>query len=588
MGGKTGIADLARSVAALLATGCLLLPAAGLAQDAQAAGVDSGALERRIQELEQSRARYEALIEEHERLRQRVEELEREKLARQGTAGEAAAPESRLAEPEPDQLAHGSSEERGERLELLEKRVDELEITKVAQEDATRSIIRQSLSGLGSNINEFVTFGGTLEVLSGWEEDFQRNSDQFLRLNTAELDFEIRVGDWVQGSMILEYNDGADTLFPTTTDDEATVDRLNIDTAFLTLGDVERWWPYASVGRMIVPFGISTGNPVADVLTLNDPLTLEIFESKEDAILVGAAFPTRPLAPPVEIPSPPPVRPLLLQPAISGLARRLGYKPLPTPPPTPSFTTLAPDPPPFSVGVYAYQGDTFDRPSREGEWSPDGQWGATVGYRTKVRCRPLLGRQPGASAETLGWLHAFCPWTIDLDVDYNQSVFDSNLLSFEYQRWLGQIGFVPGMAASLKANLGPVGVVLEWNGALYDATFNDDLRRRIHVKPSAWQVNLSYQFDWNPWVEAIGAQGTYVTLGYSESKDMQGVARLVGGLPERVGFVPEKRFVVGVGEWVTDGLRVAVEYAWVQDYPTSVGGTGRQADGFFTMFTYEW
>jgi hypothetical protein len=578
MRGDSRIARLVGGAAVVVVTASLL-PGPVLAEsEATASSLASleERLERRIEELEKARARYETAIREHERLEQRVEELEQEKLAREGSAGGAEEPlEQRLQELERERLAQ-------EELRL-EQRVEELETSKVAQEDATRSIIRQSVSRLGSNINEFVVFGGTVEVLSGWEQDFQDNSESVLRLNTAELDFEIQVNDWVRGSLIIEYDDGADSLFTTTSDDESTVDRFNIDTAFVTLGNVEQFWPYAVTGRMIVPFGISTGDPVLDALTINDPLTIELFESREDAILIGAAFPTRPLAPPVEIPSPPPVRPMLVRPFVSKLAQSLGYKPLPTPPPTPGFTTLPPDPPPFNVGVYAYQGETFDRLSREDEWSPDGHWGATVGYRTKGYCQPS-----GAASEDVGWLHAFCPWTLDVDVDYNHSVFDSNFLGFEYQRWLDQIGFVPGMAASLKANLGPVGFVAEWNGALKDATFNDDLRRARSIKPSAWQVALVYQFDWNPSVETLGTQGTYATVGYSESRDMRGVSRLSGGLAERVGFVPEKRFLVGIGEWVTDGVRIAVEYAYVQDYSRNNGGTGKHANGVFTMLTFEW
>ena len=79
----------------------------------------------------------------------------------------------------------------------------------------------------------------------------------------------------------------------------------------------------------------------------------------------------------------------------------------------------------------------------------------------------------------------------------------------------------------------------------------------IVIAPSAWQVSLGYQFDWNPAVEFIGAQGTYFTIGYSESEDLFGVARVIGDPlvdpATRVGFVPEKRFLVGAGEWVADG-----------------------------------
>lgn len=547
--------------------------------DASAAAREERLLQR-IEELEKARDRYEAAIREQERLEQRVEELEREKLAREGAAGGGQEVEQRLQQLERDQMARDE--------ERLEQRVEELETTRVAQEDATRSIIRQSLAGIGSKINEYVVFGGTLEVLSGWEQDFQNNSQSMLTLNTAQLDFEITASDWVKGSMVLEYNDGTDTLFPTVTEDEASVDRINIDTAYLTIGNIERFWPFALAGRMVVPFGISTGDPVADVLTINDPLTLEVFETKEDALLFGAAFPTRPLMPPVEIPSPPPVRPVLLRPLIGKLARTLGYKPLPIPPPEPSYTTLPAEPPPFNLGVYTYHGVTFNRPSREGEWGPDKHWGATAGFRHAEHCRALLGGRDDADSEQLGWLHALCPWKIDVDVDYNHSVFDSNLLGFEYQRWLDQIGIVPGLAASLKANLGPVSLVAEYNGALEHATFNDDIRRRIKIKPSAWQVSLGYQFDWNPWVDAIGAQGTYLAVSYSESRDMQGVARVTGGLAERVGFVPEKRFLVSLGEWVTDTFRVAIEYAYIKDYSANHGGTGRHANGVFSLLTYEW
>ncbi len=42
------------------------------------------------------------------------------------------------------------------------------------------------------------------------------------------------------------------------------------------------------------------------------------------------------------------------------------------------------------------------------------------------------------------------------------------------------------------------------------------------------------------------------------------------------------------GEWVFDGFRVALEYSHYWDYSTENGGTGRTANGFFSMFTYVW
>jgi hypothetical protein len=91
----------------------------------------------------------------------------------------------------------------------------------------------------------------------------------------------------------------------------------------------------------------------------------------------------------------------------------------------------------------------------------------------------------------------------------------------------------------------------------------------------------------------IGAQGTYFTIGYSESSDLAGVSRIFDPLAPipvvtRVGFVPEKRLSVGIGEWVLDGLRVALEYSYVIDYDEAEGGTGNDANGVFWQLTYEW
>jgi hypothetical protein len=478
--------------------------------------------------------------------------------------------------------AHG--DEQLEEMERLEQRVWELEQSQVAQEDATRSIIRDTVSSWGSKINEFVNFGGTLEVLTGWEEDFDDTSQGVLRLDTAELDFEIQVNDWVLGSLIIEYIDGQDLLFTSTENDEAGLDRINIDTGYLVVGNTQRFWPFGVFGRMIVPFGISTGDPVADVLTIEDPLTIEIFETREDAILLGVEFPTPPLGPALTVPSPPPVRPVALNPLFTKLARGLGYRPLPTPPPTKTFMTPTPTPPPFSAGVYVFNGTTHERFASQG-WRPKDHLGATLGYRNKVNCRALAGSRGVQDEEDLSWVHAFCPWSIDVDVDFNRSVFDSQFLGFEYRGFLDQIGFVPGLAASLKTNLGPVSLVAEWNGALQKSTFLDGQDRTISMTPSAWQLSLGYQIGWNPWVEAIGAQGTYFAIGYSQSSDLGGVLDSDG---DRIGNVPRRRFVVGAGEWILEGFRIAVEYSHIWDYSTNRGGTGRSANGVFSLLTYEW
>jgi hypothetical protein len=264
--------------------------------------------------------------------------------------------------------------------------------------------------------------------------------------------------------------------------------------------------------------------------------------------------------------------------------------------------TAAPTLPPFTAAVYFYNGDTFQKfkTNRKGEWDPARHYGATMGYRTKGRCRPYLGDP--AMREELSWLHVFCPWSIDVDVDFNRSVYDSLFLGFQYRSFLPQIGIVPGMAAHMKSTLGPVSLIAEWNGAIKEESFVDDRLLLISMTPRAWQVSLAYQFDWNPSIEEIGAQGTYLAISYSESRDLAGVTRFNNQNNEesRVGFIPKRRVAVDVGEWVLDNLRLALEYSWAKDYSRNqggvaysspdflIGGTGNSAHAFSAMLTFQW
>jgi hypothetical protein len=592
---------LVRLAGVVLAAGCLLAPASASAQTPVAAGAPAPP----TGELEELRRAYQETLRAQRRLEQRIEALEREKADPQGGAGEQRRLEERVAELEGEAAAReGAAAQEKER---LEQRVEELETAKVAHEDATRSIIAQTLSGLGSRINEFVDFGGVIEVLPGWEEDFEEGEERTTALKTLELQFEVQVTDWARGGLVVEYDDGGDLIFTTTEDDEFSIDRINVDTAFVTLGDTERFWPYAMLGRMVLPFGISTGDPVADVLNIVDPLTVEVFETKKDAVLIGFEFPTPPPRPQVVTEVPPPVKPLVVGPFVARAARFLGYTPAPPPPPTPAFAELPPARPPFTLGVFFYRGDTFEEASHEGSWDFAHHMGAMAGYRTRGTCRNYSEADPD---DALRWLHVLCPWTLDLGVEFNRSVFESDFLGLSYRAFLGPvtdptdfrlgltpIGFVPGMAASVRSSLGPVSLVAEWNGAIESARFQEhSLREEVSIRPSAWQVSLAYQFGWSPSVEAIGTQGTYLTASYSESRDLQGAKRFnpndfTLGL---VGTVPRRRLAVGAGEWVLPNLRLAVEYARAWDYSRglldarNLPNTNRVADGIFSQVTFEW
>lgn len=532
--------------------------------------------------MARAKAEYEeamrSLAREQEQLNRRVEELEIAKAAQEETLDESEAePSTAQAEAKADyeeKLAKVIADyEEAIRLmakaqEELERRVKELEAAKTAQEEATRQIIRDATSTSGSKINQFVALGGNFELAAGWLKGTSGRSQSIIELATAEIDFEVQANDWTLGSIILEYDNGK-RLFRTLRGFEVDIDRINIDTAFVTIGDPQRLPPFATVGRIVLPFGISTGDPVADVLTLEDPLTIEVFEMRETAVLVGAGFPTPPLTPASPPVAPPPVKPIALNPFFKSMSKGLGYDPPPTRPPPPTLVTPTPAPPPLSVGFVVFQGATSA--ANDGRFN----FGATAGFVKKWDCdRPYDD----------GWSLLACPFSIDVDFDYNSSVFDSRFLGFEYLGFLDQIGYVPGMASSVKATIGALSFVGEWNGAIDNATFIDDSGTLINMKPSAWQVSFAFQFDWNPWVNEIGAQGSYLAFSYSRSQDLAGFTR--DG--ERAGFAPWRRFSLSAGEWVMDHLRLAVDYSRNVDYPLNQGGSGNSADGILLVVTYVW
>ena len=456
----------------------------------------------------------------------------------------------------------------------LARRVQELEFSRMAQNDATRAIIRDSLAKTGSKATESVSLGGAVEMLLGRSRDFSGTSKSSLALNTAELDFDIQASPWATANLKVGFNDGSSQRFVNTAGFESGVDRFSVDSASITVGDLQRFPVYFKAGLMNLAFGSSTGTHRADVLSIDSPLTTDAFELRRAAIGFGFGLPTPPLRR-ADLPVvAPPVRPLVVAPLVAGFARQLGYAPPPERPKPPTPISLPPEPPPFYGSLLLYQGHNIGA-----QRSFARNANARLGYRTGGHCGKRYSELRSAD---------FCPWSLDFNIDYNTSVFDSRFLETEYRPFLGSFGPVRGLASTIKLALGPVSVVGEWNGAIARAVFQDDVGRQVGIKPSAWQVALGYQFDWNPWVEAVGSQGTYLALGYSQSRDLAGVTRVLNNQPSRVGNLPRSRWTLTAGEWVLEGLKVQLEYSRLTDYTTEQGGTGASASAIQMTLTYAW
>jgi hypothetical protein len=514
---------------------------------------------------------------ENQNLAKRLNALEAERVRRNQPASPTEHPVAVPRQKAEPATTHGTPPASAPSAnQNLEQRVKNLETTKTAQEDAVRTIIRDSLAKTGPKINEFVSLGGAIEVTGGRTSDFSGEKTDSIQLSTAELDFDIAVSEWAKGSLIIQYNAGGNNpLFPSTPSFNANPDSFIVDRAAVTVGDVQRFPLYAKFGRDVLPFGTSTGVHRNDVLSIENPLTIEVFETRRTSVGIGFALPTPapgPTPPGVVIP---PVRPLVLAPSVEALARGLGYRPLPILPKAPTPTPYTQPPPPFYGSLNVYDANTVTGINRRF----GSAFSARLGYQTTGHC----GRPFDELKDS--WV---CPWGLDVSVDYISSVFDSLFLESEYSSFMTQFGRIPGMSADVKLNFGPFLLIAEYNTALQDARFVDSSGRNVSIAPAAWQVALGYQFGWNPWVETIGAQGTFLAVGYSRSYDLAGVIQETTAGPMRVGFVPESRLTITAGEWVLEGLKIAIEYSHNWDYSTAKGGTGRQADGIFLGFSYIW
>ena len=525
---------------------------------------------RAADEVTELKRAVEQLQEQNRELAHRLRALESAKVA----PGRTSRPEPDSRQNRPPAVASTPAPRR-ESPGSLEQRVRELEVSKTAQEDAVRSIIRGSISQSGSRINEFVTLGGSLEITAGRAAEFNGQQRETVALSTAELDLEIKANDWMTSVVTLAFDSGAQVQAATGRVTNANVDRITLDKGYVIIGDPRRFPIYLKAGLDYLPFGTSTGVHRSDVLSIATPLTIEAFELRKPGIAIGFGLPTPPAAPPTPPVAVPRVESLVLNPLVSSAARYLGYQPPPTRAKAPSPFTFTPEPPPLYGIINFYDSSGTDVPTRRFTNNID----ARLGYRATGHC----GRPYSELKESF-----FCPWSIDVSVDYVSSLFDSRFLQTEYRPFLGQIGTIPGIAASIKMTLGRFLFVGEWNEALRTALFVDGAGNAVRMQPGAWQIALAYQFDWNPWVETIGAQGNYVAIGYSRSHDLSGVVELVGATPTRVGAIPESRLTVTVGEWVMENARVAVEYSHNWDYPLGKGGTGRQGDGVFVALTYNW
>lgn len=158
-----------------------------------------------------------------------------------------------------------------QRLNALEQRVLEQETQLQKKDEEIARLQKQSASvdepsEDGEGWFQSVEMSGVVEVEASYD-DSSKASD--IVLATAALAIESQVHDWVAAEISFLYEE----------DDTP----LEVDTASITIADPDSNW-YVTSGQQYVPFGSFETSMVSD------PMTLEIGETRETAILAGMSF----------------------------------------------------------------------------------------------------------------------------------------------------------------------------------------------------------------------------------------------------------------------------------------------------------
>ena len=116
--------------------------------------------------------------------------------------------------------------------------------------------------------SERLSFSGVIEVEAFTMDGYNGEDESDITLATIELGLDVEIADWVSGQIVLLW-------------EEDDTEPMDVDVGTITLGNMEMFPIYLTAGKMYVPFGNFESNMI------QDPLTLEIGETRESAVQVG-------------------------------------------------------------------------------------------------------------------------------------------------------------------------------------------------------------------------------------------------------------------------------------------------------------
>ncbi len=148
---------------------------------------------------------------------------------------------------------------------------------------------------LGSDWAKRITVSGQLNVDGKWSNHrtgpqqfttpgnslFRGSHQSDIFLNNSQIDVDAYINSWAKAHISLTGSD------PARVSDQAKNDfgntGIELDEAYITFGDLDKYPVYATVGRQYIPFGVYTRHVITDTLTQS------LSETQETAAKLGFA-----------------------------------------------------------------------------------------------------------------------------------------------------------------------------------------------------------------------------------------------------------------------------------------------------------
>jgi len=154
-----------------------------------------------------------------------------------------------------------SNEALKQRIERLEQELAALKTELAKKNEEKKESVLNKFSGK-------VELHGIIEVEGSYAKGFDESEESDIKLATAQLDVNAKLNDFVSGKITFLW-------------EEDETEPVDIDEAYILIGNTEKFPLYIRAGKQYLPLG------EFDTNMISDPLTLELAEINESALSLG-------------------------------------------------------------------------------------------------------------------------------------------------------------------------------------------------------------------------------------------------------------------------------------------------------------